>query len=146
MILPVRLEKVQPLRHNILWWLDEKGETHRRMLWHGSIKAIGVYPIFNGIVNIVLCLSFKSGEKPCFGNLGNPREPFSMPCLGDWLSEKEKSVIALAEEGCSGERDFTKGTFGQREMRYPPLGLSGIKLANTSAPRRRGMDRENGST
>jgi hypothetical protein len=27
------------LRHNILLWLDEEGETHRRMLWKRLIIA-----------------------------------------------------------------------------------------------------------
>jgi hypothetical protein len=44
----VRLEKVQPLRHNIRLWLDEEEETHRRTLWQRLIKAIKVDPIPNG--------------------------------------------------------------------------------------------------
>jgi len=33
------------LRHNILLWLDEQGETHGRMLWQRLNKVIRVYPI-----------------------------------------------------------------------------------------------------
>jgi hypothetical protein len=36
------------LRYDIPLWLDEKGNTHRRMLWKKVIKAfrvIKVYPI-----------------------------------------------------------------------------------------------------
>jgi len=70
------------LRHNILLWLDEKGEKHRRMLWQRLIKAIRVYPIPNGIANTMLCLSSKSGEEFCFSKLDGSWGRFSMRWLG----------------------------------------------------------------
>jgi len=67
LVLPVRLEKVWPLMHNILLWLDEQGKTHRRMLWKRLNKVIKVYRIRNGIANTMLCLSRKSGGRPYLG-------------------------------------------------------------------------------
>jgi len=70
------------LRHNILLWLDEKGETHRRMLWQRFVKIIRVYPIPNGIANTMLCLSLRSDGRRYLGKPGDTWGRSSMPGLG----------------------------------------------------------------
>ena len=56
---------------------------------------------------------------------------------------KGKSAIAVARELCGRERNFTGEHLWARGTQYPPLGLSWNRFANTSAARRKRMDREN---
>jgi putative transposase len=58
---------------------------------------------------------------------------------------KGKSAIAVAPELCGRERISQENIFGQGDMRYPPLGLSWSRSANTSAAKRKRMDQVNSS-
>lgn len=50
----VGLEKIWPLRHNIILWFDEEGKAHRRMLWKRLNRGNKVYRIPDGISNPML--------------------------------------------------------------------------------------------
>jgi len=54
---------------------------------------------------------------------------------------KGKSAIAVAREFGGKERNFTGEPFGLGGTRYPQLVLNWSRSANTSAPKRKRMDR-----
>ena len=120
----------------------------------------------------MLCLSPKSGEKFCFSKarrflgaifhaLARQKEcrilevhvmpdhvhmcisiPPKYPVASVIGGLKGKRPLPLRESFVVGSAISPENIFGLRDMQSPPLGLSWSKFANTSAPRRKRMDRE----